>query len=202
MSLWAIVPFKGLRDAKSRLDPALNAAERRSLSRSLLIHTLELLINSRDVERTLMVSTDARALALGRRLGADTLVEAAPSDLNRALTQATAVARAQGATAVLVLPADLPWLTRAEIARLARAGRRPPVVVIAPDRRDEGTNALLVAPAGLLEYAFGAASYHRHLEQARHAGLRSETCDLPGLRMDLDLRVGQALPERLYLPAG
>ncbi|OGO12884.1 MAG: 2-phospho-L-lactate guanylyltransferase [Chloroflexi bacterium RBG_13_68_17] len=187
MSLWAIVPFKSLRGSKSRLNSALSPAERRALSQSLLIHTLELLVASPDLDRTLLVSRDAQALGLARRLGAAALAEAAPSDLNRALTQATAAARAQGATAVLILPADLPWLTGADVIRLAEAARRPPVVVLAPDRRAEGTNALLVAPAGLLEYSFGAESYHRHLEQARHAGLPTEICDLPGLRMDLDL---------------
>ena len=34
----------------------------------------------------------------------------------------------------------------------------PPVVVVAPDHRREGTNALLVCPVGLIEYEFGPES--------------------------------------------
>jgi len=186
LSLWAIVPFKNLREAKSRLGSAMTAEERIGLTRDLLTRTLELLVSAPLVDHTLLVSQDSEALALARRLGAEPLVESGPPELNRALTQAAAHAVTHGAGAVLVLPADLPLLTEAAIAQLCAQAAPPPVAVIAPDRRQDGTNALLLAPPGLIEYSFGTASYHRHLELARQAGARLAICDLPGLALDLD----------------
>jgi 2-phospho-L-lactate guanylyltransferase len=61
------------------------------------------------------------------------------------------------------------------------------VVVIAPDRHGKGTNALLVAPASLIEYDFGGDSFERHCERARRAGARLEIVNLPSLGLDLDV---------------
>jgi 2-phospho-L-lactate guanylyltransferase len=63
----------------------------------------------------------------------------------------------------------------------------PPVVVVAPDRRRKGTNALLVCPVGLIEYEFGPDSFRHHCEQAQRAGARLEICELPSLALDMDL---------------
>jgi 2-phospho-L-lactate guanylyltransferase (CobY/MobA/RfbA family) len=60
------------------------------------------------------------------------------------------------------------------------------VVVIAPDRKRQGTNALLCSPPGLIEYAFGRDSYARHQARARRASARLEICVLPELELDLD----------------
>ena len=63
----------------------------------------------------------------------------------------------------------------------------PPVVVVAPDRRYQGTNALLICPVGLIEYDFGPGSFQRHCERARQRGARLEICELPSLALDVDL---------------
>ena len=61
------------------------------------------------------------------------------------------------------------------------------MVVIAPDRREEGTNALLISPSGLIEYEFGPGSFAHHCERAIRAGARLEVVNLPSLALDLDL---------------
>jgi 2-phospho-L-lactate guanylyltransferase len=153
----------------------------------MLTHTLEILGEIPSIERTLVVSRDSRALALARKLGARTVTERGSPQLNRALVRATLVARRYNVSAVLVLPADLPLLTREDIESLIARGSDPPVVVIAPDRRRSGTNALLSSPPGLIEYAFGPQSFPRHLEHARVAGVRLEICELPSLALDVDM---------------
>jgi 2-phospho-L-lactate guanylyltransferase (CobY/MobA/RfbA family) len=64
---------------------------------------------------------------------------------------------------------------------------KPPVVVVAPDRHKRGTNALVISPAGLIEYDFGENSFKRHCERAKSAGARLEIVDLPSLGLDLDV---------------
>ncbi len=60
-------------------------------------------------------------------------------------------------------------------------------MVISPDRHRQGTNALLVCPAGVIEYEFGPGSFQRHCARARQAGAHLEICELPSLALDMDL---------------
>jgi 2-phospho-L-lactate guanylyltransferase len=62
----------------------------------------------------------------------------------------------------------------------------PPVVIVAPDRRGRGTNALLVSPPGLIEYEFGPLSFRQHTQGARDAGARLEVCQVASLGLDVD----------------
>jgi 2-phospho-L-lactate guanylyltransferase len=187
MTVWAIVPVKPLRRGKSRLADILPDEERAELNRWLLEHTLSTLSETKGIEQTLVISRDPEALALARDFEARTLQEDASSRLNGALTRATAVARMHNIAGVLVLPADLPLVAVEDIEFLLAKLQRRPGVVIAPDRHEDGTNALLVRPAGLIQYEFGLHSYQRHCELAREAGARLEIVHRPALALDLDL---------------
>lgn len=187
MTIWAIVPVKPLQRAKSRLAKVLNRDERATLSRQLLEHTLEILADVSGVERTLVVSRDSEALAIARSHGARTVSEWGSPKLNKALVRASLVARGYGVSAVLVLPADLPLLTQRDIEKLIAASGKPPEVILAPDRRGTGTNAILSSPPGLIDYDFGPDSFQQHIEHAKAAGARVEICKLPSLELDLDV---------------
>lgn len=196
MTLWAIVPVKPLRRGKSRLAGTLTEDERAKLNQDLLQHTLETLIGLKELEHVLVVSRDPNALHIARHHGARTVQEDGQPHLNTALTRATVVAQVYATRGVLVLPADLPLITREDVLTLIERAGDSPVVVIAPDRHRKGTNALLISPAGLIEYDFGEDSFERHCERARKAGARLEIVELPSLGLDLDL------PEDLELIKG
>jgi 2-phospho-L-lactate guanylyltransferase len=193
VTLWAIVPVKPLAKGKTRLASSLSAEERVALNRQMLDHLLTVLSAVPEIERTLVVSRDSSVLAMARDHGARTLSERQPAELNRALERATGAAQAYGASGVLILPADLPLVLRKDVEKLITLGSSPPVVVIAPDRHEEGTNALLVAPIGLIEYGFGPNSFQRHLKRASASGARLEVCPLPRLALDVDLPEDLAL---------
>ncbi len=187
MTLWAIVPVKPLRRGKSRLAEVLTQDERADLNRRLLAHTLDTLTTTPEIEHVLVISRDQAALALAREYGARTVQENGSPHLNTALTRATILARNYATRGVLIIPADLPLLTQEDIRTILDRASDPPVVVVAPDRRHQGTNALLVCPAGLIDYEFGAGSFQRHCSLAQKAGARLEICDLPSLALDMDL---------------
>jgi 2-phospho-L-lactate guanylyltransferase len=109
--------------------------------------------------------------------------------LNEAIVAARSVAIARGATALLVVPADLPAITASAVDDLVAAARRPArgtgVVVLVPDRHGTGTNVLLVAPPVLIEPAFGVDSHALHLAAAARAGATILELDGP-LSLDLD----------------
>ena len=186
MTLWAIVPVKPLRRGKSRLADVLTSTERTDLNRYLLENTIHTLKGIREIEQVLVISRDSEALAMARDLGARTVQENRRSDLNVALARATVVAQTYITRGVLILPVDLPLVTIEDVqAMLERVGQ-PPVVVVAPDRSYNGTNALLVCPAGLIEYEYGPGSFERHCDRAKAVGARLEICELPSLSLDLD----------------
>ena len=187
MTIWAIVPVKPLRRGKSRLAGTLSEDERAELNQSLLQHTLQTLTDIKELEQVLVVSRDPHALTIARQHGARTVREDGQPQLNTALTRATVIAKVHATRGVLILPADLPLISREDVLTLMEKAIDPPVVVIAPDRHGKGTNALLISPSGLIEYDFGEDSFQRHCERAKQAGARLEIVDLPSLGLDLDL---------------
>ncbi len=81
----------------------------------------------------------------------------------------------------------LPLITPEDVRLMLDKAKDPPVVVVAPDRHRQGTNALLICPAGLIRYEFGPDSFQRHCQIAQQAGARLEIVELPSLALDVDL---------------
>ena len=186
MTIWAIVPVKPLRLGKSRLATVLSDDERAVLNRRFLEKTLDTLRNTPDVTQTLVVSRDPAALAIARQYGARTVLEDGTPDLNSALARATLLARNYASRGVLVLPADLPLIKKEDLISFLEFVEKPPCVVISPDRRDNGTNALLVSPGGLITCDFGAGSFNRHCAAALKAGATLKVVRNDNITLDLD----------------
>ena len=187
MTLWAIVPVKPLRRGKSRLAGVLTEEERLDLNSQLLIHTVDTLKEIPEIEHVLVVSRDQAALSLARAHGARTVQENGAPELNVALTRATIVAKRYATRGVLIIPSDLPLISKEDVYAMLELVKDPPVVIVVPDRKKEGTNALLVCPVGLIEYDYGPDSFERHCQRARQAGARLEICELPSLALDMDV---------------
>jgi 2-phospho-L-lactate guanylyltransferase len=193
MTLWAIVPVKPLRRGKSRLASILTESERTALNQTLLINTLKTLQAVEEIDTVLVVSRDPAALAIARDYNARTVLEDGSPELNTALRRAAMVAKTYHANELLVLPADLPLLKPEVLLNFIHCAGRPPEVIIAPDRRRDGTNALYINPADLIEFCYGPGSYNIHKQFAESAGARIEVVENEALGLDLDL------PEDLVL---
>ena len=107
--------------------------------------------------------------------------------LNDGLREARDEAIAGGASAVLVLPIDIPRVSAASLGPLVdlAAGAKDPLVAIVPDRHGRGTNALVLRPPDVIDFCFGGDSWQAHLEAARAADATIETLDGP-LTLDID----------------
>lgn len=195
MALWAIIPVKPLRRGKSRLAKVIPADKRADLNQYLLEHTIQVLNSIDEIEHILVISRDKEALALARELGARTVQEYGNPDLNTALSRAEEVAKSYETCGILIIPADLPRLAAEDIKAILAHRNDPPVVVIAPDRKKQGTNALFVCPPGLIDFKYGKGSFDKHSQQTLDAGARLEICNLPSLELDLDEPEDLALME-------
>jgi 2-phospho-L-lactate guanylyltransferase len=206
MNLWAIVPVKPLGQAKSRLAEALVPEQRATLVQDLLARTIATLRRVPAVSQIVVVTGDAGVETWSLEAGLRVVPERGEPNLNRALEAATEMASAQGAQAVLIVHADLPRVTSEELQAMAGVLDDSPLVVVAPDRHGRGTNALLCAPPGLIEYRFGEGSFALHCAQAQAVSARLVVHSAPGLALDIDypedLDVLRAASEAPPVPPG
>jgi 2-phospho-L-lactate guanylyltransferase len=183
MSVYCIIPAKPYAEAKSRLSPVLTNAQRTTLSRWLLQRTLRM---ARAVAgRVVVVSRDRALLMHAKAAGAWGLLEMSPG-LNPALTQAARFAQVRGASGVLILPTDLPRLRAQDLKAILALGTASPTAVITPCRHETGTNALLVRPPDLIQFAFGPDSFAAHCAAARAAGVEPAVYRADSIAFDLD----------------
>jgi 2-phospho-L-lactate guanylyltransferase len=178
-----IIPAKPFNQAKTRLADALSGPQRAGLAKNLLRRTVRL---AGTVGAVVVISTDSAVRRQAKQLGAWALVEAEPG-LNSAVRQALTWVAANGERMALVIPADLPLLTQADLREMIRLGQQSPGVVIAPCHRGDGTNALLLSPPDVIAPAFGPNSFSRHAAAARRAGIEPVIYQSPTISFDLDL---------------
>jgi 2-phospho-L-lactate guanylyltransferase len=184
--IWAVVPVKPLQQAKSRLKPVLRVRARARLARSFLAHTLDVLQSVDGIADIVVVSRDPMVHTQARARGVMPLAET-ESRLNTAIAQACAYVAAQGASGALIVPTDLPLLAPADVEAIVAMALESECVVIAPDRRDEGTNALLLKSPQALQPAFGPGSFQAHQTQAAARGLPVHLYRSPTIALDIDL---------------
>lgn len=184
-----VVPIRSFRDGKTRLRSVLDRADRESLLRTTAERVVAAARDSERIATVLVVSPEDEVLAWATRQGPGVTALAQPaatSGLNGAISAGRAWAIGEGAIAVLSLFADLPFLSSGDIPTLVA---RPESVVLGPDRRGEGTNALLLRLAGngaSFRFAFGEGSLERHLAEARRLGLEAGIVRAAGIAFDLD----------------
>jgi 2-phospho-L-lactate guanylyltransferase len=181
--MFTIIPAKPFQQAKTRLAGVLPVTERVNLSCYLLQRTIQL---ARQVGEVVVISADATVRRVAKQAGAWALVEAG-CGLNPALQQAVAWVMAQGGETILVLPGDLPLLQLADLEQMVTLGRFTPTMVIAPCHRLEGTNALLLRPPNLIEFAFGPGSFGRHQQAAQATGVKPIVYCSATVALDLDV---------------
>lgn len=162
--LIAVVPMKSVDPPKGRLAGVLDAGGRRALARQMLDHVIDTL----------------------RAAGIKSVNVEGGDDLNRDATLAAHRAQAAGATELLWVMADLPYLTVADVTAMIEAGRTSAVVIA--EARDGGTNAMLLRPPTAIGFAFSSAqpSAALHAEQARAKGIEPAIVTRPGLARDID----------------
>lgn len=187
MSIWAIIPVKPLNRAKSRLAGVLSASQRHEFATVIYRHVLGVVTNVKQLAGTVVISRDTKALAMAREMGARTIQESSNSDLNPALRRATELVRAWRGSAVLILPADLPFVTEQDIVQIIEMAVGAVSVVIATDPEQDGTNAMLVRPPGLFDYAYGDGSFHKHMEAALAARAHVKVYESPTIALDIDV---------------
>jgi 2-phospho-L-lactate guanylyltransferase len=176
----ALIAVKERARCKTRLTDVLTPPERIELVRSMLTAVLAAAGNAQTVHQVIVLSPERDTVPAEIPVLADT-----GESLNTALVQAHTMVRELGCQEIVVLPADLPLITSAEIDELVRAGRAGGFAM-ATDGAGVGTNALCLVSTHPFRFQFGPDSRRLHLQEAQRWGASPQEVHLPGLEFDVD----------------
>ena len=179
MTVAVVVLVRDPRRAKTRLRAALTPRQREALASAMCDDVVRATMTT---GWPVLVVTDTAAVArTARAAGAGALVVPARGTRDAARRGLRRVER-DGADAALVLAADVPLVTPVDLRRVVAAGRRSDVVIV-PDRRRSGTNALYLRPPNRLDPHFGRRSLAAHRAAA---GSDGRVLVVPRLALDID----------------
>ena len=183
---WAIVPVKRFDRAKSRLSAVLAPGERALLAKAMLGDVLDQLARAPSLRGVVVVTGDADARALADEFGFDVAADPRDEGVNAAVLRGITHARACGASAVVVVPGDIPFVTVGELD-IALGALAAANVALARAARDGGTNMLALCPLDAIAPAFGEDSFARHVAATRASGSEALVFDLAGASRDIDV---------------
>jgi len=183
---FAILPIKGLVQGKSRLARFLPEEARRVLSQAMFLDVLGSLLHASSVCGVAVVTSDRLLLDLARRRGVFTVDEGYPRGLNGAVALGSEFCLQQGATSLLVLLADLPLVTPADVDCLFHQVNGGPEVILVPSKDGQGVNALFRVPPEVVPPCFGGPSLEAHRVAAKRQGIPCRIIEVPNIAFDID----------------
>jgi 2-phospho-L-lactate guanylyltransferase len=158
----ALVPFKPLSEAKSRLANILSPADRRTLALAMLDDVLTALSRSSSIDHVIVTASDHAAQALVMSRGLEFMPDTAGT-LNGALQ--AAITTIDPTSMLMVVHADLPLLEEDDIDEFITLMPSDGLVLAASN--DDGTTAAMCAVPQRMQWSFGEHSLQRHIAAAR-----------------------------------
>jgi len=181
-----LLPIKDLRQAKQRLAPLLNPAERFALAQAMLADTIRAVRGVRLAEKILVVTNYIPAMQAAIANGWELLREEQQISESVSVDAACRRCAERGVTSLLRLPLDVPLVQASDIDELLAVECAAPALVIVPSRDGTGTNAILRTPPALFPSHFGSCSFAKHCGEAERAGAQIVVRRNARLEMDVD----------------
>jgi 2-phospho-L-lactate guanylyltransferase len=189
MKIAALIPVKGFRNAKQRLSPLLDAADREALAEAMFRDVLRQVMLARRLDATFVVTGNDAVAEIASALGAGVIREAAERGETGAVDFARRQLKAAGWEALLIIPGDMPLLRAGDIDELIcqlPEGEAVPFALLVPSHDHMGTNALLLAPPDIIKLRFGYDSFSYHMAQVSAQKLPLRFCENEHIGLDID----------------
>jgi 2-phospho-L-lactate guanylyltransferase len=181
--LYAVVPIKAFRSAKTRLGGKLDQERRADLAATSADRVLRAIETCDAIQHRVAVVEDEEAAHLAARHHFEILLRPDLWGQNAAVEAGFDLARERGATALVTVAADVPLLRSQDLLQLLSRGEG---LVLAPDREGRGTNALFIKPALPLRLHFGPDSLAMFKREAAEMRIPVEVLANDRLRIDID----------------
>ncbi|MDA0798215.1 MAG: 2-phospho-L-lactate guanylyltransferase [Chloroflexi bacterium] len=183
--LRVIVPMKPLDQAKSRLWTDVPTLECESVTLLMLDTVIRAAVAALGSAAVRVVGGDALVQGVVRDAGG-TWTEDTGGGLNPSVWSAMQTAYADGCSAALFMPGDLPLVETEDILAIASDSRDNTQPVGVRAEPDGGTNALLVPAACAFAPRLGVDSFAKHTAAAAEVGATLTALDLPRVAFDMD----------------
>ncbi len=181
-----LLPVKAFELAKLRLAPALDQAARAVLARAMASNV----VRAAGGLPVAVVCDDDGVAAWAADVGA-TVIWRPGRGLNAAVADGVEQLAVDGYDRVIVAHADLPHaLDLTWVADFAG-------ITLVPDRHDDGTNVVCLPTTAGFTFAYGPASFARHVAEAERLGLPLRVERSQRLGWDVDLPADLATPDWL-----
>jgi len=180
----AVLPVKSPHNAKQRLIGLLSPEQRETLARTMFEEVLTTLCSVRGLDRIAVATSDLEIARVARYAGADVYEEKEQLGHSLSADLASRKAAESGATSVILVPIDVPLVTRLEIESLIAEAE--PGVIVVPSGDGTGTNALVRTPPNAIQACFGPGSFRAHCTQAETLGVPLKVMRPAGLLFDID----------------
>ena len=184
MKHYAVVPVKGLDDAKKRLANYLGPTDRGRLVRAMLADVLGALHQSDLFEEVMVISPDESVARDAREKNARFVLQTG-TGLNSGVRQAVRSVWHKQVSSMTIILADLPLLEPRDLEELVHISKAVPRVVLVPSSKG-GTNVMLRAPPNIIESSYGRWSYGKHLRHAQNKGVPAYSVSHPRISFDVD----------------
>ena len=165
MKIAAIVPVKTFSLAKTRL--GLSSQQKEDLCKIMLEELLHTLSISPQIEKTIIVTKEEKAIELGKKYNAIIIPDKEEKSVNNAVTLADKYLLENQFDASIVFPQDIPFIKTQDIDFMLNYKIPPNFVIVVPSRRFDGTNALVRMPVDLMITHYDEDSYKIHMNTAK-----------------------------------
>jgi 2-phospho-L-lactate guanylyltransferase len=189
MKVSALIPVKGFRNAKQRLSPLLDGADREVLAEVMFRDVLKQVLKARGLVETYVVTGDSNVAEIAMSFGAQLIREEVEKGETDAVDFARNELKQLRREAVLIIPGDMPLVRSADIEEVLTQipeGAGSPFALLVPSHDRMGTNALLLAPPDIIKLRFGYDSFTYHMSQLSAQGLPLRFIENERLALDID----------------
>ncbi|MFX0136002.1 MAG: 2-phospho-L-lactate guanylyltransferase [Candidatus Hodarchaeota archaeon] len=162
-----IIPVKSLELAKLRLSTILNSEQRKMLCINMFKDVIQAANSTKRTNKIVTVSSDPAILDIGSQFG-DIISEQSETNINESINSAIKFTMKKNADSVLIIPGDIPLITSNDIDQIFNYDIDPPIVIISPSLRRNGTNLLFLMPSDIIKIEYGEDSFQKHIEKARN----------------------------------
>ena len=184
MKIAAIIPVKTFSKAKTRLDLSPHQVE--ELCKVMLEEILQTLSISPQIEKTVMVTREEKAIEIGKKFNAVIIMDEKEESVNSAVSLADKYLLENNFDASIVFPQDIPFIKTQDIDFMLNYKMHPNFAIIVPSRRFDGTNALARMPVDLMETHYDEDSYKIHMNTAKNHTLNVAMVFVKRIMWDVD----------------
>jgi len=188
-ALAVLIPVKAFAEAKVRLSPALDPHARARLARAMAATVIQ----AAAPHDLYVVCDDDEVAGWATDLGAEVLWRPGLG-LNGAVTDGVDALARLGFDRVVVAHADLPHVLQFDAA-LGGDG-----ITLVPDRRDDGTNVVVVPAHCGFRFSYGPGSFGRHRLEAERLGHTPVIVRDDRLSWDVDVPDDLSIPQWAHQP--